>query len=196
MQKLRTVVLRLLARGRAGHEEARVEPAGTPRLRDPPAQVGELVGREREMAFAQKVGQRELALRERAPPPGELRAARIAFDRDERPAALVREQQSRFLAALANGRDPVGEAAFPHAQGAARPRVVHALSKQRERQVAVGVVHGAAREDVGAAREFGEMRAPHHQHLGTALAVAQEGECRRRAGNQGLGHEPTIVTQE
>ena len=188
VQEFRPVVRRLLPRWSPSDKEARVESAWTSRLRDPSAQIGELIRSEGELALAEEVDQAQFASRERAPLLVELGPVRIALDRDDIPAAVIREEKSRLLAAFANGCNPIGEAAFTHPQRTARLRVVYSARKRRECRVAVGSIDCAARKHIGTARKLSEVRAPHHQYRGAALAIAQQRNCRCRPRNHGLAH--------
>ena len=125
--------------------------------------IAELAGRNVEVVLLEQLDERTIAI-------GGERAR--ALRRDERAAGIAGEQDAGLLEAFADRGDPVGDWWIVARQ------VLHALHDAR---IGVGRVERAARENVGAAKEHGALRALEHQHFRPAGRIAQQGQCRCRA---------------
>ena len=150
-----------------------------PSRRQPVAEVDEAVGGQAQSLGGTKLGDRLLAAMERAAPRRETRRV-AAVEIDELGAFGAREQQPRFLEALADRGDVVVEAAAREAEPSARGLVVEPGDRRvRERIV---LLDDAAGEDPRAAVVVAALGAPGEQHLQARRAVADDDDRRRGPG--------------
>ena len=125
-----------LRRRRRGDEEARVEALGAAERRQPVAQVDQAVGGEAQAARRRRTRRCRCSPRCSAPRHGARRAASLPSRSTSVAVAGAREQQARFLEALADRGDVVVEAAAREAEAAARLGVVEAGARRHARRVA------------------------------------------------------------
>ncbi len=112
---------------------------------------------------------------ERAAPRAETRGV-AAVEVDQLAAAAAREQQARFLEALADRRDVVVETALRQAEAAARFAVVEADAGRVCARI--GLFDDAAREHPGAAVVVAALGAAREQDLDRRGAVANDHQGR------------------
>ncbi len=174
----RAVVRALLARRRAGDEEARAEAARPARRGDPVAVVGDFL-RVDEKPFAFQ----EFAEGQGARVQGFSRGFQFFSPRGiDGKALLVESQQdARLFEALARRGDPVGEAARSEAQARARLRVVEAAHASRRAFAGVVRIERATGKHVGAGQEHCARSPLEHEHLGRASGLPQQQDGCRRA---------------
>jgi hypothetical protein len=177
LDELGAVVRRRLRCRRGGDEEARVEALRPAERRQPVAEIDETFDRKAKSLGGAEVDDALLAAVQRDPPRREPRGV-AAVEVDERVAVAAREQQPRFLEALADRGDPVGEAAAGKTEPPARLVVAQAIARAARERVAR--LDDAARKNPRAAVVVASFRAPGQQHLDAARAVAQHDDRRRR----------------
>ena len=149
------------------------------------AEVDELRAAQHEALLLEELGEAELACVQRAAKLRQRRRAR-AVDRDA--LLVLGEQDAGLLEALAQRRDPVGEAARLQPEPGARLGVGHARHAAQRAQVAVGLVERAARKHVRAREERRAAGPLQHERLGAEAAVAQQQQRGGGTGNELVGH--------
>ena len=174
LDRLAAVVQRLLAVGRVGDEEARVEAAGRADRGDPVADVAEVVELECETLVEAHLREAEFAAVHLAAQRGEPRCRRRIVERDVI-AAVAGQQHTRFLEALTDCSHPVGETAMIDVDPSRCRRIVEADADRLQSWVLpVFGIHGAAGEHELAGHELAARVAPQHEHLKPAVAVAHQ----------------------
>ena len=104
------------------------------------------------------------------------------------------EEQAGFLEALACRCHEVAEAARVDPEQPTRLTIVERRRQVRDVRIPIRAIHGASREDVGAAAERGVRPPAHHEHLQAgAYRVSRPGaraqdDDRGRVAHLGLGH--------
>jgi hypothetical protein len=139
------------------------------------AEVDQPIDRQAQALGAAELGHPLLAAVQRASPRAEACGV-AAVEIDQRTAVAAREQQARFLEALADRGDVVVEAALRQAEAAARLAVVEAgAGGVRE---GIGLLDDTARKHPGAAVVVAALGPAREQEFDPRAAVANDHQGR------------------
>jgi len=156
-----------------GKKKSRVIATRSACLRDPVAEVMQTVSRKTQVIGLQKVQQSRLPRRQLLARRGEV-GCRVSIDVDQHVIMRMREQQSGFFEAFANGSDPIAKAAPLNAQALAGFRVVNARCKRSEFRRRIRLVDSTTREHVCTTCKVREMRALCEQYFQAMRSVANK----------------------